>query len=322
VHFLRIINIPKRGIGAATIKKILDKAHATGLSCMDIAAGADTYFEKQPFIKKLKDFADQIAAFREIAEDGDVHEVIREIYEKTGYLEMLQTEFADDAQTRMENVEEFINSAYEFESNGGEKLVDFLQNIALITDLDSMDEAGGVTLMTIHAAKGLEFETIFVAGMEETLFPSRMAVAEDNVEEERRLCYVAITRAKRNLYLTNSRVRSYYGEYTMNPPSRFIEEIDDNLLDYLNKPEPSSRPAEKKKGYSGFNPAWVNPNEKKPMQVSDDFKVGAVVQHDVFGRGPILSITGEGNQKVATVDFDIAGQKKMFLSFAPLKIVG
>ncbi len=321
VHFLRVINIPRRGIGAATMQKILDKAHAEGISCMDAAAGADVYFEKQPFIKKLKNFADMMEDFQETAQNGDVHEVIRAIYEKTGYDEMLRTEFADDAQTRMENVEEFINSAYEFEANGGENLVDFLQNIALITDMDSMDEAGGVTLMTIHAAKGLEFDTVFVAGMEESLFPSRMAVAEDNVEEERRLCYVAITRAKQNLYLTNSRARSYFGEYNMNPPSRFIEEIDDDLLHYLNKPEPAARPSAGTKSFQGFFSGMGGPKEKKPREVPDDFKVGAVVSHTTFGQGPILSISGEGNQKIATVDFDIAGPKKMFLSFAPLKIV-
>jgi DNA helicase-2/ATP-dependent DNA helicase PcrA len=321
VHFLRVINIPKRGIGAVTVQKILDKAHAEGLSCMDIASSAEVYFEKQPFMKKLKDFAELINVFRETAVNGDVHELILEVYEKTGYREMLKTEYPDDAQIRMENVEEFINSAYDFEANGGENLVDFLQNIALITDLDSMDEAGGVTLMTIHAAKGLEFDTVFVAGMEESLFPSRMAIAEDNIEEERRLCYVAITRAKQNLYLTHSRARSYFGEYNMNPPSRFIEEIDVDLLDYLNKPEPAVRTAAGAKGFSGFFSGMDGPKEKMPKEVSDDFKVGAVVSHAAFGQGPILSITGEGNQKIATVDFDIAGHKKMFLSFAPLKIV-
>lgn len=321
VHFLRVINVPRRGIGTVTVQKILDKAHAEGLSCMDVAQNADIYFEKQSFLKKLKDFSALIEGLGEIAQDGDVHDIIREIYEKTGYREMLQTEYADDAQTRMENVEEFINSAYEFEANGGENLADFLQNIALITDLDSMDEAGGVTLMTIHAAKGLEFEAVFVAGMEESLFPSRMAVAEDNIEEERRLCYVAITRAKQHLYLTHSLARSYFGEYSANPPSRFIDEIDDDLLKFLNKPKPAARPAAGKKGFSGFFAGNSAAEQIKPKEVSGDFKVGAIVSHATFGEGPILSITGEGNQKIATVDFDIAGQKKMFLSFAPLKIV-
>ena len=228
-----------------------------------LRTGGDIYFGKKPFVKKLKDFSDLIEGLREIAEDGIVHDVIREVYEKTGYREMLQTEYADDAQTRMENVEEFINSAYEFESNGGENLADFLQNIALITDLDSMDESGGVTLMTIHAAKGLEFEAVFVAGMEESLFPSRMAVAEDNVEEERRLCYVAITRAKRNLYLTHSHARSYFGEYNMNPPSRFIDEIDETLLKFLNKPKAPARPAGAAKGFAGFFAGNSVQSEKK-----------------------------------------------------------
>jgi len=321
IHFVRVINVPKRGIGAVTVQKILDKAHTEGISCMDVAAHAEIYFEKQSFVKKLKDFSGMMEAFQVLTENGDVHEIIREIYEGTGYRDMLQTEYADDAQMRMENVEEFINSAYEFESNGGENLVDFLQNIALITDLDSMDEKGGVTLMTIHAAKGLEFETVFVAGMEESIFPSRMSVAEENVEEERRLCYVAITRAKKKLYLTYSQSRSYFGEYTMNPPSRFIDEIDDDLLHYLNKPKPSARPVAPNKEFPGFFSGRRTLEEKKPKEVSEDFKVGTVVSHATFGEGPILSITGEGGQKIATVNFDTAGQKKMFLSFAPLKIV-
>ena len=324
VHFLRIINIPKRGIGAATVQKILNTAHEEGASCMDVVSNAAHYFEGQSFLKKIQEFARVMAELRETAEEEEVHGLIRDIYEKTGYREMLETEFPEDFQTRKENVEELINSAYEFEKNGGEGLIDYLQNIALITDLDSMDEQGGVTLMTIHAAKGLEFETVFVAGMEETLFPSRMAVEEGNVEEERRLCYVAITRAKMNLYLTNAMRRSYFGEYAMNPPSRFLGEIDENLVEYLSKP---AQPAFAKGNAHAAPPAPPRFSgrpaiqEKKPHEVSGEFKVGVVVAHKTFGRGPIVAISGEGNQQVATVEFDVAGPKKMFLSFAPLEIV-
>ena len=322
MHFLRIINIPKRGIGAATVQKILNTAHSEGLSCMDVISNAAHYFEGQSFLKKIMEFARVMAELQKTAEDNEVHGIIRDIYEKTAYREMLETEFPDDCQTRKENVEELINSAYEFEKNGGEGLTDYLQNIALITDLDSMDEQGGVTLMTIHAAKGLEFETVFVAGVEETLFPSRMAVEEGNVEEERRLCYVAITRAKKNLYLTNAQRRSYFGEYAMNPPSRFIDEIDGNLVECMNKPvqnEHARQPARKAAPKSFAVRATVQ--EKKPHEVSAEYKVGVVVSHKTFGSGPIVSISGEGNQKVATVEFDIAGPKKMFLSFASMEIV-
>jgi DNA helicase-2/ATP-dependent DNA helicase PcrA len=325
VHFLRIINVPKRGIGAATVQKIMNVAHSEGISCMDVVANASLYFEGQSFLKKLLEFSRVMKELQESAEDEEVHGVIRDIYEKTGYREMLETEYPEDFQTRKENVEELINSAYEFEKNGGEGLIDYLQNIALITDLDSMDEQGGVTLMTIHAAKGLEFDTVFVAGMEETLFPSRMAVEEGNVEEERRLCYVAITRAKKSLYLTNAMRRSYFGEFAMNPPSRFLEEIDNNLVEYLNKPSQNAFVTKQ----SAANKPPAPPRftgrpviqEKKPQEVSADYKVGVVVAHKTFGRGPIVAISGEGNQKVATVEFDIAGTKKMFLSFASLEIV-
>lgn len=322
VHFLRIINIPKRGIGAATVQKILGTAHSEGLSCMDVVLNAAHYFEGQSFLKKLLEFAKVMTELNETAKDAEVHGIIRDIYEKTNYREMLETEFPDDCQTRKENVEELINSAYEFEKNGGEGLTDYLQNIALITDLDSMDEQGGVTLMTIHAAKGLEFETVFVTGVEETLFPSRMAVEEGNVEEERRLCYVAITRAKKNLYLTNAMRRSYFGEYAMNPPSRFLDEIDDNLVECLNKPAQIAavkQNARSKPASSRFAPR-ATVQEKKPHEVSAEYKVGVVVAHKTFGRGPIVVISGEGNQQVATVEFDIAGPKKMFLSFASLEI--
>lgn len=321
VHFMRVINVPKRGIGAATIQKITQAARENGISCMDAVLSVQNYFAGQSFAKKLVEFADVMQGLYDSAAEADVPDIIRDIYDKTGYREMLRTEFPDDYQARMENVEELINSAYEFKTNGGEGLTDFLQNIALITDLDSMDEAGGVTLMTIHAAKGLEFDTVFVAGMEETLFPSRMAVDENNIEEERRLCYVAITRAKKNLYLTNAQRRSYFGEFNMNPPSRFIAEIDTDLIDCLNRPQ---QPVFGKKQAAATapqsRPVWT-PQEKKPQQVSADYKVGVTVAHKTFGRGPIVAIVGEGNQQVATVDFDVAGPKKMFLSFASLEIV-
>ncbi len=322
VHFMRIINVPKRGIGAATIQKITQTAHENGISCMDAVLSAQTYFAGQSFAKKLGDFASIMRKQYETAAESGVPDIIRNLYEQTGYREMLKDEFPDDYQPRMENVEELINSAYEFEQNGGEGLTDFLQNIALITDLDSMDEAGGVTLMTIHAAKGLEFETVFVAGVEETLFPSRMAVDENNIEEERRLCYVAITRAKKNLYLTNAQRRSFFGEFAMNPPSRFLAEIDPELIECLNRPQ---QPAFGKQQAAPAHapqsrPAW-KPEEKKPQQVSKEYRVGIVVAHKTFGKGPIVSIAGEGNQQVATVEFDVAGPKKMFLSFASLEIV-
>ncbi|MEI6101940.1 MAG: 3'-5' exonuclease, partial [Eubacteriales bacterium] len=319
VHFMRIINVPKRGIGAATIEKIMVAGREHSQSCMEVALNAQNYFAGLGFAKKLSEFATVMKELYAIAESGEVHEIIRAIYEKTGYREMLQAEYPDDYQTRMENVEELINSAYEFKSNGGEGLSDFMQNIALITDLDSMDEAGGVTLMTIHAAKGLEFETVFVAGMEETLFPSRMAVDENNIEEERRLCYVAITRAKKNLYLTNALRRSYFGEYAMNPPSRFIGEINPDLVECMNRPAQMSY-SKPQKAQKPKRVGWTM-QEKKPQQVSADYKVGITVLHKSFGSGPIVSISGEGNQQVATVNFDIAGPKKMFLSFASLEII-
>lgn len=316
VHFQRIINVPRRGIGDTTIKKIVKAARQYGISCMASVLNGSEFLPD--LSRKLDEFTSLMRHLYDSVKTMDVPALMREIYEKSGYREMLITEYPEDCQTRMENVEELINSAYEFKQDGGEGLDGFLQNIALITDLDSMDEGGGVTLMTIHAAKGLEFETVFVAGMEETLFPSRMALDDTAIEEERRLCYVAITRAKKNLYFTHALRRAFYGDFAANPPSRFLAEIDPALLECLGQPAVHSY-AKPPDPFRVFSPEW-KPQDKKPQKVSDEYKVGMTVIHKMFGSGMITAIAGERDQRVATVNFDSAGIKKMFLGYAALEI--
>lgn len=327
ISLTRIINVPKRSIGQTSVQKLAAIAHENNIPMMQAIKFSEQFLQGCSFKKKTDAFYNM---FFEIAKDykeKEIHQVIEDVFVGTGYKEMLETEYADDCETRIENVQELINSAYEFEKdNDDATLDDFMQNIALISDMDSMDEGGGVTLMTIHAAKGLEFDTVFVAGMEENIFPSKMSLDEGNDEEERRLCYVAITRAKRHLYLTNSCKRAYFGDMAYNPPSRFLNEIDDDMLEFLNKSVSFEAP--QKQEYKISAPKFfagnikTNTVKKPPKAVSGNFKVGMTVAHKTFGRGKILSIAGEGNQQIATVDFDKAGQKKMFLAFAPLDIVG
>lgn len=325
----RIINVPGRKIGAATISKISEAAKNTGLSMIDVISDIEAIMGKQSFKAKTDAF---YALYCELSNDyhgKDIHEVIEDVVDKTGYKDMLKAEYPDDYMTRIENIDELINSAYQFEDdNEDATLDDFMQNIALITDMDGEEEESAVTLMTMHAAKGLEYDTVFVAGVEENIFPSRKSMEEDNLEEERRLCYVALTRAKKNLYITNAAKRTYFGDQQMNPHSRFIDEIGARNIEYLNKNEfaearavPQQKPVANR-FFAGSAASIKTAAPKQAKEVSADFKVGITVSHKVFGKGKILSVLGEGNQKVAEVDFEKGGKKKMFLAFAPLEIIG
>jgi DNA helicase-2/ATP-dependent DNA helicase PcrA len=294
---------------------------------MDIAMNADNLLGGCSFLPKIKAFADIFSEVKKNIEQKTVHEIITDIVSLSRYNEMLDAEYADEAQTRRENIEEFINSAYEFENSDSEvTLADFMQNIALLTDMDSSGQENGVSLMTVHAAKGLEFDTVFIAGVEEKIFPSRMSIDEDSVEEERRLCYVAITRAKRHLYILCAQRRSYFGDVSYNPVSRFIDEIDKGLLNDISVKRDTRDTTRSTQASAGFVPrkffsGEVKLSEPKEIANTGRFSVGMTVSHKAFGQGKILSISGSGKQAVAVVDFDKAGTKKMFLAFAPLEVI-
>lgn len=321
LQLLRIINTPKRAIGAAKVDSLVQIAEYNGISILEVMKNANVLIADKALIKKANEFYGMYERMSEGYAGKSVHEILEETYELSGYKKMLEDEQTPEAEARMENIAELVNSAYTYDEEEDSSLEGFLQNIALITDLDSMDDKGGVTLMTMHAAKGLEFDAVFVAGMDENIFPSQRAIDEDNVEEERRLCYVAVTRAKRRLYLLHSNMRTLYGRMQPSVQSRFLDEVDGGLLNCIGKKPPVLAPkaasAETKKFFQG----GFELKKAAPQKVSGDYRVGTVVEHKTFGRGKVKSILGDGDSKVAVVDFYEVGEKKMFLAFASLKIL-
>jgi len=323
LQLMRIINTPKRAIGEAKVTAIAQAAAYNGISMLEAIQNANVLLTDKALNKKANEFYEMYEQISEGYADLPVHEVLERAYDLSGYKAMLEDDQSPESEARMENIAELINSAYTYGQEEGASLEGFLQNIALITDLDSMDDKGGVTLMTMHAAKGLEFDVVFVAGMDESIFPSQRAIDEDNIEEERRLCYVAVTRAKKNLYLTHAQMRTLYGRTQPSVPSRFLDEIDEEMINHVNK---GRRPviAEHKQERSPVKPLFsgILPGKKQaPQKVSGDYRVGTVVEHKTFGRGKIKSIAGAGQAQVAVVDFYEVGEKKMFLAFASLKIL-
>ncbi len=318
-HLLRIINVPKRGIGGQKIATLRDIAAGQGIPMMEVIKNADVLVADKALQKKAHEFYDLYEKISENYENTPVPELIERTYNLTGYRRMLEDEQTLEANMRMENIEELVNSAYTPDGEEAPSLDSFLQNVTLITDLDSMDEEGGVTLMTMHAAKGLEFDVVYIAGMDESIFPGRRSAEEENIEEERRLCYVAVTRAKKKLLLLHSQVRTVYGRTQPSLRSRFLDEIDGGLINEIGpaKKQAAAKKAENKEFFSG----GMKREKITPKAVSGDFGVGTVVAHKMFGKGTIQEIKGDGDSRVATVDFDTAGKKKMFLAFASLEIV-
>ena len=323
LQLLRIINTPKRAIGAAKGDALAQAAEYNGISILEVMRNANVLLADKTLIKKANEFYGMYERLNEGCTELTVHEVLERAYEVSGYKKMLEEEQTPEAEARIENIAELINSAYTYDEDEEASLEGFLQNIALITDLDSMDDKGGVTLMTMHAAKGLEFDAVFVAGMDENIFPSQRAIDEDNVEEERRLCYVAVTRAKRRLYMLHSNMRTLYGRMQPSAQSRFLDEIDSELLYCIGRKKPvlAQKPSAPQGKTDLFSGGFSFQKKAAPQKVSGDYKVGTVVEHKTFGRGKVKSIAGEGDSRVAVVDFYEVGEKKMFLAFASLKIL-
>lgn len=326
-QLLRIINMPKRGIGASKITALRTLAESYNLPIMSIIEQADDLIADKVLRKKMKEFYELISKLKDNYQNMRVPDIISNVYELTGYKKMLEEEATTEAKMRMENVEEMINSAYTpleiiagVELDVGDEetpLENYLQNISLLTDMDNEDSDNSVTLMTVHAAKGLEFDVVYIAGMEEGLFPNKRSIDEDLVEEERRLCYVAVTRAKKKLYMLHAQNRMIYGKNEPCRRSRFLEEAGEDAVEDFTPVKIVENKTEKKKAYfTGYKS-----DEIKPHKVSSDFCEGAKVTHKSFGTGVILNVIGEGDTRVAVVDFEAVGQKKMFLAFAPLDLI-
>ncbi len=295
----RIINVPKRGIGQQTLVKILNYGLKNNLSLFQALNKIEEINVSARSKKAIGDFLTLYNQLSKLSEMASLVELINSIWTKTNYLALIKAERTPQAQARLENLQELISVARQYDTGAGKTdLATFLQEISLITPSDvSEGEQSGVSLMTLHSAKGLEFPIVFITGLEEGIFPhSRSLVDQWQLEEERRLCYVGMTRAKDQLYLTYAKSRVLWGQRLTNRPSRFIEEIPNRLLKRIERQAIS-----KEVGLSKVYP-------------------GEVVYHPRWGNGLVIDVKGEGNQAIITVDFQSAGRKRLMLGYAPLEL--
>ena len=329
----RIINVPKRGIGLTTIDKVQRFATDHDMSFFEVLEQADGVSELGRSVAKLKNFALTIQSFRAKAEELSLTELMEDILEVTGYRKELELEGTEEADARIENIDELISKVTSYEENCIDEpptLSGFLEEVALVADIDNLDaDENRVLLMTLHSAKGLEFPYVYLTGMEDGIFPSYMSIAADNpreeIEEERRLCYVGITRAMKKLTMSAARMRMIRGENQFNAVSRFMKEIPKDYLQQgceVKKDKTQEMPK---------NDSWREMKRtfhEKPKAVQQftvtkasslEYSVGDRVKHIKFGEGTVMDITEGGRDYEVAVEFDNFGRKKMFASFAKLK---
>ena len=334
----RIINVPKRGIGATTLGRIQDYADKMSVSFYDALRVAEEVPSIGRSLSKIDGFVTFIQSFKSKAESYTVRELLEEVIELTGYVAELKAEDTEESQARIENIDELISKTESYQEVMEEQgqpatLSGFLEEIALIADIDSVDpDQDYVLLMTLHSAKGLEFPRVFLVGMEDGIFPSYMSIVSDDksdLEEERRLCYVGITRAMEDLTLTSARQRMIRGDVQYNKVSRFVREIPRELVDMGQTATPekkkqiadmiqADRSLAKMKMALASKP--FKPREFKVTKAASlDYEVGDTVRHIKFGVGIVKDIVDGGRDYEVTVDFDKVGVKKMFAGFAKLK---
>ncbi len=328
VAFLRVVNEPKRGIGAATVGKAQEIAVHEGLTLYAVCQKADSYPDfSAATAEKLKSFGNLIAGLRkELDEEMGLELFVKTVMERSGMIAALNKEKTVENQTRLENLDEFISMIQEaVAKDAAVTLEEILEDISLISDIDNYDEAQEtVTLMTLHSAKGLEFPAVFLMGMEEGVFPGMRSFGDDEeIEEERRLCYVGITRAKERLYLSRAKSRTLFGATKYNPPSRFLEEIPEELLDIQEertKPVffddvPMSKPA-------GFGRSALIEGQNKPetsQKELPDYAPGDKVNHRKFGIGTVIAAQSMGKDVLLRIDFPEVGEKKLLAAYAPIE---
>lgn len=314
VSLLRIINVPRRGIGDATIAKLQAHAQETNSTLFDVLSAPDQVPGlSSRFRDKLEELAVLIFDFISQANTKPVAELIEQVMLKTGYMTELEEERTPQAQSRLDNLRELLTVAKDFTTNGQEDtLENFLGHVSLVSDIDDAKFGGEiVTLMTLHSAKGLEFPVVFLAGMEEGIFPhARTLMNETELEEERRLCYVGITRAKERLVMTSTRMRSIYGNTVMYPPSRFLNEIPRDLLQPIRRSHVSSDAA-------AARSKPVAQTAKVAHRCSD-FKAGQKVNHPKWGVGTVVEVKGEGDKTELKVAFPQEGIRNLLAKYAPL----
>ncbi|KXZ22633.1 DNA helicase PcrA [Bacillus nakamurai] len=330
ISFTRIVNVPKRGVGATSLEKIASYAAMNGMSLFQAIKQVDFIGVSAKAANALDSFGTMIEHLTNMQDYLSITELTEEILDKTEYREMLKAEKSIEAQSRLENIDEFLSVTKNFEQKSEDKtLVSFLTDLALIADIDQLDqkeeESGGkdaVTLMTLHAAKGLEFPVVFLMGLEEGVFPhSRSLMEEAEMEEERRLAYVGITRAEEELYLTNAKMRTLFGRTNMNPESRFIGEIPEDLLENLNekKTNPRTQPERKmqpKRGPVSRPVSYANKTGGDTLS----WAVGDKAGHKKWGTGTVVSVKGEGESTELDIAFPSpVGVKRLLAAFAPIE---
>jgi len=357
----RIINEPKRGVGKTSIDNISKLSEDTGMSMYEIIKNAADYGLNRVFVN-TREFIEQIEYLISKKNELRISELIKETLNKTGYTKALENENTVEAETRIQNLEEFLTVAMEFEEEASENpLAEFLEGITLSSDIDGMEEdEDSITLMTLHTAKGLEFPVVFLVGLEEGIFPGYKSIGEPKeLEEERRLCYVGITRAKQFLFLTCAKQRTIFGSTTYNSPSRFLQEIPEEYLkgykDAFKKEEKSSfedkaysweygtnsKVVTKKVGVNEIQSAYKttsnnllgynfktpesflsNLNKKSENSVDlSKYKSGIRVFHKKFGEGIINYVEQEGDDLKVDINFDKVGHKRLMAKFANLEII-
>ena len=332
VSLARIINEPKRKIGNATLEKARNIAREKETSLYDVISHADDYPEFKTAIKKLLGFSEIIKSLIKLKDTVTIEDLTGRILNDTGYMPALVMEDTTESKTRIENLGEFISVITEFEKNEetGNTLGEFLENISLVSDIDGYDEnEDSAVLMTIHSAKGLEFPIVFLSGLEEGLFPGmRSMESDDDIEEERRLCYVAITRAKEQLYITKTISRTIHGKTMPTTASRFFKEIPVEYLEDKTTLQPKvakvmqdlgvrNASAPKKEVYmtKGFGSSVKSSGSTDYSK----FKAGDTVEHRTFGRGEILKATPCGNDCILEIQFESIGFKRLMAAFAKVK---
>ncbi|KAA0964032.1 DNA helicase PcrA [Streptococcus cristatus] len=357
ISYERVVNEPKRGVGPGTVEKIRNFASSQEISMLDASANIMLSSVKGKAAQAVYDFVNMLLDLRERLDDFTVTELVEAVLEKTGYTASLAAQSTLESQARIENIEEFLSVTKNFDESpdnpadesGLDKLSRFLNDLALIADTDDGDtESSEVTLMTLHAAKGLEFPVVFLVGMEENVFPlSRASEDEDELEEERRLAYVGITRAEKILYLTNANSRMLYGKTNYNHPTRFLREISSDLLDYQGLARPSNSsfkvsytnsdtsqfgqgmslaqalqerkrqaaPSSISTGSLPFGKSGQNQSSKPEVA----WAIGDIAHHKKWGDGTVLAVSGSGNSQELKINFPEVGLKKVLASIAPIE---
>ncbi|WP_368993709.1 DNA helicase PcrA [Caldifermentibacillus hisashii] len=321
ISFVRIINVPKRGIGATSLDRIAQYALQNEMSMFRALGEVERIGLSAKAMKACREFYQMLSGLNQMQEYLSVMELTEEIIKRTEYREMLQAEKTLEAESRLENIDEFLSVTKNFEeSSEDQTLIAFLTDLALVADIDQLDKEenvkDAVVLMTLHSAKGLEFPVVFLIGLEEGVFPhSRSLMEENDMEEERRLMYVGITRAEEELYITNAQIRTLYGHTNINPASRFIEEIPDEFIDRLNEQKRNVHVRDQHQVRPVFRPAQSTTGGEDIR-----WRAGDKVIHKKWGVGTVVSVKGEGDHMELDIAFPIpVGIKRLLAKFAPIE---